>query len=343
MKKVALTLNSSISGLSLKQGALFFNKTILSPKGVESLKSPQFIPIRDIHSITVMSNYRATFSTPLLMVLLENGISVIFSSPKGEWKGMLSPFGMTSQVKRRSLQEEILHDYPFRYKISSFLMEAKFSNTATYLSLLSKRKKEKSKEVLKSASQEIKNLKSLLKKPKEESLSFLLGLEGKVANIYWGALRESEVLPSFFKGRKKHNQAKDVVNLALNYTYTLLLRDIAQVLSSSALDPALGFYHEPYRNRPSLICDIMEDLRAWLVDRLIFKNLSHLKKEGDFLSEETTKYLREMWREETLSLIPYFEEKKTLENLLFRKVHSLIKAYHHRDSSLYETTFFKKW
>lgn len=291
-----------------------------------------------------MSDYHATFSTPLLNALIENGISVIFSSLKGEWKGMLCPFGMTSQIKRRSLQEEVLKNAPFRYHLSLRLMEAKIANSSTFLLLLSKRVPSDKRTLLQEKSQDIKEMKKLLYKETEDyDLSFLLGIEGKVANLYWQALRESSLFPDSFKGRVKHTQAQDEVNLALNYAYTLLLRDIAQVLSSTALDPSLGFYHEPFRDRPSLICDLMEDLRAWVVDRFVLKNLSHLQKEGNLLSPESLRVLRKKWQEEGSEPLAYLKEKKTLEKLLFSKVHSLVKCYYHREVNFYETTFFKKW
>jgi CRISPR-associated protein Cas1 len=113
-----------------------------------------------------------------------------------------------------------------------------------------------------------KQLTQLMKRIEEvESAKQLLQIESKAAHLYFNAL--ANLLPSDFnfRGRRGINNngryAKDIVNAALNYAYSLLESEVMLAIHRVGLDAYAGFLH--YNSKPtraSLCYDIMEFFRV---------------------------------------------------------------------------------
>jgi CRISPR-associated protein Cas1 len=101
------------------------------------------------------------------------------------------------------------------------------------------------------------------------SLESLLGFEGNLAALYFGALPElmsEQVDPALrFEGRNRR-PPKDRFNALLSFGYALLLKDVMNAVLAVGLEPALGFYHQPRTQAPPLALDLMEIFRVPLVD-----------------------------------------------------------------------------
>lgn len=103
------------------------------------------------------------------------------------------------------------------------------------------------------------------------TLEELRGIEGKCASWYFGAfgclvLVRSEAFR--FAGRSRR-PPRDPVNALLSLFYSLLSRDVAAGCCSAGLDPYVGFLHADRAGRESLALDLMEELRAYMVDRFV--------------------------------------------------------------------------
>ncbi|MEZ5352299.1 MAG: CRISPR-associated endonuclease Cas1 [Bryobacteraceae bacterium] len=83
-----------------------------------------------------------------------------------------------------------------------------------------------------------------------------------------------------FEGRDKRG-AVDPVNILLNFGYALVARELDGLVESAGLDPAAGFYHQPHHDRPSLACDLLEEFRHGLVDRLVIRLINTRVIEAD--------------------------------------------------------------
>ena len=101
-------------------------------------------------------------------------------------------------------------------------------------------------------------------------LEQLRGLEGTAARAYFGLFRRWNRSGFPFEGRVKRG-ATDPLNVLLNFGYTLLLREMEGMLEAAGLDPAIGIYHRPDGDRPSLACDWIEEFRHPVVDRLVLR------------------------------------------------------------------------
>ena len=96
----------------------------------------------------------------------------------------------------------------------------------------------------------------------------LMGYEGKGAAVYWSAIQSVLGPETGFDGRLGRGAA-DAVNLALNYGYGILYAEVWRAVVRQGLDPALGLIHHSARSRGGLVFDLVEELRAPLVDRLV--------------------------------------------------------------------------
>ena len=133
--------------------------------------------------------------------------------------------------------------------------------------------------------------------PEAESLSALLGIEGKAANAYWRAWHGIELrwkaktrypIPDewrIFKsrssilnnGKLKNLHASNPVNAMLNYAYAVLLTQMRIKAIAEGYDPMLGILHDQRTKRkersPSFALDLMEPMRP-VVDRAVLKLIS---------------------------------------------------------------------
>lgn len=164
---------------------------------------------------------------------------------------------------------------------------------------------------------------SLKKIMQAEDIDSLRGLEGECASVYFGIfdeliLNQKEVF--YFKGRNKRPPL-DNVNAMLSFGYTLLANDCAGALEGVGLDSFVGFLHRDRPGRKSLALDLMEEMRAVLVDRFVLTliNNRQIKEEHfqksesgavEFTGDGRKKYIT-AWQERKREQIthPYLQEK----------------------------------
>jgi CRISPR-associated protein Cas1 len=101
-------------------------------------------------------------------------------------------------------------------------------------------------------------------------LDQIRGLEGEAAAQYFdvfGGLVVQQRAEFPFANRNRRPPL-DRLNCLLSYLYTLLRFDAAGALTAHGLDPAVGYLHRDRPGREGLALDLIEELRAPLVDRL---------------------------------------------------------------------------
>ncbi|MEX0887386.1 MAG: type I-C CRISPR-associated endonuclease Cas1c [Phycisphaeraceae bacterium] len=99
----------------------------------------------------------------------------------------------------------------------------------------------------------------------------LRGIEGEAAAIYFACFSHLITRKNGdwdFSGRNRR-PPRDPVNALLSFLYTLLVHDARSACEAAGLDSQVGFLHRDRPGRPSLALDLMEELRAFLCDRLV--------------------------------------------------------------------------
>lgn len=119
--------------------------------------------------------------------------------------------------------------------------------------------------------------------PEASSLTEVLGIEGRAARSYFGGL--DALITSAVPSRSRRPPT-DPVNCYLSAAYGLLRTSVHSALVHVGLDCSIGFLHGVRGGKPSLALDLMEEMRALLVDRLV-ANLFNRK-------EIKEKYLRDV-------------------------------------------------
>ena len=109
----------------------------------------------------------------------------------------------------------------------------------------------------------------------------IMGIEGACAATYWQALADTALLPSSFKGRLGRN-ASEIGNQMLNYGYTILTSFVWAAIDNTGLEPFCGILHQQRPGKPSLVLDLMEIFRPWVVDRNVIKLRREAERSGNF-------------------------------------------------------------
>ncbi|MBF0290827.1 MAG: CRISPR-associated endonuclease Cas1 [Nitrospinae bacterium] len=108
----------------------------------------------------------------------------------------------------------------------------------------------------------------------------LLGVEGSAARVYFAAYGSAFRGEIQFPGRNRR-PPKDPANALLSFCYTIVSNQLASLIEARGLDVSIGFFHEMRSGRPSLAIDLLEELRAPIVDRFVLRacNLRILRPE----------------------------------------------------------------
>lgn len=244
------------------------------------------IPIHHIESICNFG--QNTFSPHALQLCWENGVSVNCFSDNGYFLGRWEGVPQNSVSLRRTQYRKA--DSPeYCFKIAQQFILGKIQNSRQSL-LRSAR--ETNNEVEKSSLQEqAKELGRILHWVEKEAidLASLRGYEGQAANLYFAVFslhlqQQREVFKFHTRSRRP---PLDRINCLLSFLYALVRHDCISALTSTGLDPFVGFLHTDYPNRPSLALDLMEEFRPVLAERLAITLVNRRQiSEGDFIIRE---------------------------------------------------------
>ncbi len=211
----------------------------------------------------IVMNHNCTFDPKILKIATQNKISIIFIDGHFNFIASIkSP--EAKNIFLRKLQYEFFSNRQYALTASKAIIKGKIINSS---------------KVIRQPKAEIAPwLQSLYQ---AKSIAEIRGIEGSYANSYFEKFGQQITNADFkWNGRHKH-PAIGEVNALLSWGYTLLGIEIQTFCEIIGLDPYLGFMHTDYYGRPSLVCDLQEEYRPWVVDRFVLNliNLKQVKKE----------------------------------------------------------------
>jgi len=159
-----------------------------------------------------------------------------------------------------------------------------------------------------------------LKNKKDLSKEYILGIEGVSASFYFEYFKVMELFPSTFIYRTKR-YSEEITNIALNYGYAILFNFIYKSCINAGLEPYYGVLHSVRSAKPSLILDIMEEYRSFVVDRNIIKLKAKLSKAKDF--EKVKKDVASAILKTLSKKYKYNHRKLSLESIIQRQVYKV--------------------
>jgi len=263
------------------------------------------IPARQVGQL-VLHSY-AQISTQALYFCAEQEIGVHFISGGGRYLGSFDT--RSGSIQRRVRQYKALSDPEFCLGLARQLVVCRGQSQRKFLM----RGQRGSETVPEPLEQAIEQMQRVLKQvPQAASAASLLGLEGNLAALYFGALphliSEGVAAELRFSGRNRR-PPKDCFNALLSFGYALLLKDVINAILVVGLEPALGFYHQPRTQAPPLALDLMEIFRVPLVDLPVMGSINRGQwdVEADFEVRASQVWLSEAGRRKFIGL---YERRK---------------------------------
>lgn len=232
------------------------------------------VPVIKLQGVLVYGSIQ--ISTQCLRLLLDEGVWLSFFTRHGTYKGRLQP-PADGGGKLRRLQWERSCDPQFCLNFGRGVVRGKIlaarQVAAAYAKNYLAETLGEGHRVLRESLERLETVKDL---------DELRGVEGNAGRAYFDLFRRWNRSEFLFPGRVKRGAA-DPINVLLNFGYTLLARELEGLLEAAGLDPAVGFYHLPDGDRPSLACDWVEEFRHAAVDRLVLKLINNgVMKPDDF-------------------------------------------------------------
>lgn len=223
---------------------------------VELLSLPAF----KIDQIVLFGNSQIT--TSAMKFCLRSGIPIIILSGQGQFFGTVESTG-NQNVLLQQIQFQRLADENFVLKTARQIVAGKISNSRT---LLQRRHREKPNDRLAQSINELLSLASALRNA--GTLDEIRGHEGAAAASYFLAF--ATCTPASFKFSKRTRQPPlDPVNAMLSFGYTLLFYNIYAIVRLRGLSPYVGSLHALRQGHPALCSDLIEELRAPIIDSLV--------------------------------------------------------------------------
>lgn len=224
-------------------------------------------PIHILEGI-ICFNYNGA-SPGIIKLCAEHNISIAFLTPSGRLCGRF--VGKTNgNVFLRREQYRIADDKTLSLGIARNMIYAKLINSRTVLHRLIRDHKEKiDADKITISAQKI--FTQIQKLETVQDADALRGIEGDCAREYFGCFNAMilQQQDDFYFNERIKRPPKDNVNAMLSFFYSVLTYDIQSALESVGLDSYVGFLHTDRPGRPSLALDMIEELRAYLVDRFV--------------------------------------------------------------------------
>ena len=274
------------------------------------------IPVMNVESIVTFGYMGA--SPGLMKLCIDNNVSLVFMTPQGRFIGRIQ--GATrGNVLLRKKQYSLSEDESVSLHVAKLFITGKVFNTRSVLQrfIRDNGPDEEVETVIKQLDWRKKRI------MQAGNMDILRGEEGHAANSYFDVfyhliLHQKEDFP--FHGRSRR-PPKDEVNAMLSFVYTLIANEVAAALESVGLDPYVGFMHTLRPGRTSLALDMMEELRAYLGDRLVLSLINRKQvtkkdfiRQGDesfAMTDECRRELLSTWQKRKKEMIehPYLKEK----------------------------------
>jgi len=301
------------------------------------------VPLNRIKTVTI-AKQGVGLSAALICHLAQRGIKLFFLDFRGEPLACLSGTQNHAVCAVRKRQFDCIGS-PRAGEIALRLIQGKVANQRAVLKYFGKYHGKQDDTVGTVLSQgaealanSIQSIKVLGRPSDERWRSQVMGIEGAAAATYWDTLRAAKLLPPIFT-RRSHRDSTDAVNKAFNYGYAVLSSAVWQCVINAGFEPYAGILHVDRPGKPSLVLDLMEEYRPWVVDRIVIKQ-RHLL-DGESLSEAGKKAVLSGVLETLAARYPHRGRRITLESIMQRQIYRLGGVFADPSKRYRPTTF--KW
>ena len=296
------------------------------------------LPFVNIENIVCFAYMGA--SPALMGKCCDNNVGLVFLRPTGQYLARIEG-KTTGNVNLRMAQYKLSEDEDFCLQFAKNTVSSKIFNTRFSLERSIRDNQEKTN------TDALQEVSAYIKENMERVYDFndldqLRGFEGIIAKRYFEVFSDMilQQKRDFHITSRSKRPPLDSINCMLSYLYIILSFEIVSALETVGLDPYVGFFHKLRVGRQSLALDLVEELRAYLVDRLVLtlintKQVSKkdfVKKEGGgvLMTDEFRRKLLGIWQERKRGIINHHTIDEKIEIGLIPYVQSQLLARHIR-------------
>ena len=208
----------------------------------------------------IIAGKAISLSSNMVYLCADEGIAVDFVD--GRDRPFASLLSAKNAYPKMALMQLELIQKNLSLPLAKAFIRGKSKNQLNYLKYLDRYHNDVEKQIL-SIEQKIKgNLK------KAKTTAELMGYEGDISATYWQSLVQILESKSNFEGRVTRG-AEDLVNASLNYGYAILYARIQNALLKAGLALHISFLHSLQDGKPTLVYDLIEEFRSFVVDRAV--------------------------------------------------------------------------
>lgn len=239
-------------------------------------------PIRRINKIVILRP--SSISMHAVKLALEHEVDIVYLGSFGKPVGRIFSSDSKGLATTRRAQLEVSNDPAKALVLAKSFITGKCRNQVTYMRYLMAKYGEDFEKPITQAETLLKTIEAI--RPGTGARDQLLGVEGFIAEKYWGSLKQLHKFPG------RIPQGRDKFNSAINYGYGILYNEVERACLYIGLDPYLGLYHSERYGKPALVLDLVEEFRVPVVDSAIIPLLLEKKlgKRGDFEQVSKTEY-----------------------------------------------------
>jgi CRISPR-associated protein Cas1 len=267
------------------------------------------VPAHHLGGIVCFGN--VLLSPALMHHCAEQGIALVLLDQNGRFKARLEG-PVSGNILLRQAQHRRAADTAFALDIARELTAGKLRNARQVLLRGAREARgTEDAERLTAAAETLAG--GVRRLPNAGDLDELRGIEGEAAHRYFGAfssLVRSDARDAFSLHGRTRRPPRDRMNALLSFLYSMLMNDCRSAVETVGLDPQLGFLHAVRPGRAALALDLMEEMRAFLADRLALTlvNRGQVRAEDFEERDGGAVLLSERGRREAVSA--YQERKK---------------------------------
>ena len=289
----------------------------------------QYYPLNRLCTISIAKR-GVSFSSDLIESLSARGIKLFFLDFRGVPHSAIVGQSQHGVVAVRMAQMAFCKNdtLPLARKI----VTAKVKNQRAVLNHLGKYHRHPS---LRNASDEL--LRNVAQSQYAKDIETLLGFEGASANTYFQSLRQAQLFSISFQKREGRG-SREINNAMLNLGYAILGSYVLNAVVNAGLEPYLGIMHATRPGKMALVLDIMEEYRAWVVDRAVIKLRSQSEGQTTLRADLKKALIGEIQKTCARKYL-YRGKKHKLEHIIQRQVYRL--CGHFYGEKVYKPYLFK--
>jgi group II intron reverse transcriptase/maturase/CRISPR-associated endonuclease Cas1 len=291
---------------------------VLKQKGKIIYKMPKTQCERIIIASTSVS-----ISGALVKLCSQMGIAIDFIDLYAKSTPYASLYGNNNAYAKLSLKQLKILETPTQLKIAKAFVKGKVKNQINYLKYLNRYHKILDLPIV---SME-KRLTTMLQKA--QTTNELMGYEGQSAVHYWQGLSHVVEEKVNFNHRITYG-ATDLVNSALNYGYAILYSRVQYHAVRAGLSLHISFLHALDDNKPTLVYDMVEEFRAFVVDRAIFSMINSREplklNKNNRLDTKSRQLITKKVLEKIGSFTKHKRASKKVDTIISEQAYMLVRA-----------------